>query len=170
MLPGRMPPLRADRDSVVLVLGPLEQGRIEMVLDTGAAVRADAPLSLEVPPTPTVEEHAYLEELARNAFDTDGVFLPLLGREGLDLARRAIRGEAATLANLSRQAEATGAHAAALRLAEASLRRDPDNADAAVIRSVSSRQAGVGAELPPPAGGGPVGDPTRSPRGATWRP
>ncbi len=157
MLPARMPPLRADRDSVILVGGPLESVSIEMLLDTGKAALTAPPVVLEVPPTPPQEEHAYLEELARNALNTAGAFLPLLGREGLDLARRAIRGEAATLAALSRQAEAAGAHDAAQRLAQASLRRDPDNAAAAVIRSVAQRGSDqVAEELPadvlPPVG------------------
>jgi hypothetical protein len=150
MLPARMPPLRSDRDSVVLVEGLLDAASIEMLLDTGAAVLTAPPISLEVPPTQPQEEHAYLEELARNARDTAGAFLPLLGREGLDLARHAIRGEAATLAVLSRQAEAAGAHDAALRLAQASLRRDPDNTAAAVIRSVAQQIPGPAAEELPP--------------------
>ena len=139
MLPARMPPLRGDRDSVVLVEGPLESASIEMLLDTGTAALTAPPVALDVPPVQPQEEHAYLEELVRNARETAGAFLPLLGREGLDLARHAIRGEAATLATLSRQAEAAGAHDAALRLAQASLRRDPDNATAAVIRSVAQK-------------------------------
>jgi tetratricopeptide (TPR) repeat protein len=157
MLPARMPPLRGDRDSVILVGGPLESVSIEMLLDTGKAALTAPPVVLEVPPTPPQEEHAYLEELARNALNTAGAFLPLLGREGLDLARRAIRGEAATLAALSRQAEAAGAHDAAQRLAQASLRRDPDNAAAAVIRSVAQRGSDqeveeLPADMLPPVG------------------
>ncbi|MFM8892737.1 MAG: hypothetical protein ACKOTB_14165, partial [Planctomycetia bacterium] len=165
MLPARMPPLRADRDSVVLVVGPLESASIEMHLDTGAAAIVDPPLSLALPDQECQEENAYLEELARNAFGTAGAFLPLLGREGLDLARAAIRGEAATLAALSRQAEASGAHDAAVRLAQAALRRDPDNQAAAVIRSVARRQPGEPDEppeavpaIPTPAEAGGSGD------------
>jgi len=155
MLPARMPPLRGDRDSVVLLEGPLESVSIEMLLDTGSAALTAPPVALDVPPVQPQEEHAYLEELVRNARETAGAFLPLLGKEGLDLARRAIRGEAATLATLSRQAEAAGAHDAALRLAQASLRRDPDNATAAVIRSVAQkipnpRIPGPSAEALPP--------------------
>lgn len=145
MLPGRFPPLRTDRDSVVLIEGPLNGGRIELTL-------AGTPVSLPIPATKPRSESAYLAELARNARENDGVFLPLLGREGLDLARSVIRGEAATLAALSRQAEATGAHASAVRLAEASLRRDPDNADASLVREVAQRGVGGAAELPPPEG------------------
>ena len=145
MLPARMPPLRGDRDSVVLVEGPLAQATLEMQLvmqlemQLEAAPAATLAVAIDVPAATPQDEHAYLEELARNARETAGAFLPLLGREGLDLARRAIRGEAATLAALSRQAEAAGAHDAALRLAQASLRRDPDNAAAAVIHSAVQR-------------------------------
>jgi hypothetical protein len=78
MLPARMPPLRGDRDSVVLVEGPLDAASIEMLLDTGAAVLTAPPVSHDVPATQPQEEHAYLEELARNARDTAGAFLPLL--------------------------------------------------------------------------------------------
>jgi hypothetical protein len=139
MLPARMPPLRSDRDSVVLVEGSLDSASIEMLLDTGKAALTEPPVSIDLPSSKPQDEHAYLEELARNARESSGAFLPLLGREGLDLARQAIRGEAATLAALSRQAEAAGAHEAALRLAQASLRRDPDNAAAAVMHSVAQQ-------------------------------
>jgi hypothetical protein len=145
LLPGRLPPLRSDRDSVVLIEGELDSAKLDVTLGDGATT------SIDVPSVQAREENAYLAELARNARDNDGVFLPLLGREGLALARTVIRGEAATLAALSRQAEATGAHASAVRLAEASLRRDPDNADASLVREVAQRRlAGGDGELPPP--------------------
>ncbi|MGI9176387.1 MAG: hypothetical protein ACR2IT_00850, partial [Pirellulales bacterium] len=120
-----------------------------------------AATTVVIPSATPREENAYLAELARNARPSDGVFLPLLGREGLALARSAIRGEAATLATLSRQAQATGAHAAAVRLAEASLRRDPDNGDAALVRQVAQRQLATDpATLPAPMAddidGGPL--------------
>ncbi|NDC64001.1 MAG: hypothetical protein EBZ59_08490, partial [Planctomycetia bacterium] len=154
MLPGRLPPLRSDRDSVLIVEGPLASARIDMVVETGRGDRQmRLPTVVDIPAAVPRAENAYLEELARNARDSDGVFLPLLGREGLELARGAIRGEAATLAALSRQAEAAGAHESALRLAEASLRRDPDNVEASIIRSVARRQeAAAGEALPQPAG------------------
>ena len=144
MLPSRLPPLRTDRDSVVLVEGPLDNGRLEVRLQRAGE---EAPVTLALPAAQPREENAYLAELARNARETDGIFLPLLGREGLALSRSVILGEAATLAALSRQAEAAGSHDSALRLAEASLRRDPDNPDAAVVREVVQRRAGP---VPPP--------------------
>ena len=140
MLPFRMPPLRHDRESFVLLLGPLDRCVLE--ISTEMTPLSDHPnawsnvaLRFEVPEQQPSSDNAFLEQLARNAFDTGGIFLPLLGRDGLDIARSAIRSEAASLAQLSRQAAATGAHDAASRLAAASLRRDPDNTDAVIVQA-----------------------------------
>ena len=146
MLPFQLPPLRHDRDAVILFLGPLAEATITATAE-GSPSRAspdawpEVELSFSLPARTPSSDHAFLEQLARNAFDTGGIFLPLLGLEGLEIAKRAIREEADTLAKLSRQAEASGAHAAAGRLAEASLRRDPDNPEAALIRTASQKAA-----------------------------
>jgi len=60
MLPGRLPPLRADRDSVVLIAGDLEQGRLEVGIDGGtttldipaAAPHSETRISSSWPATP----------------------------------------------------------------------------------------------------------------------
>ena len=149
MLPFRMPPLRHDRESFVLLLGPLDGSVLEFSTEiTPLSDHPDAwsnvTLRLEVPEQQPSSDNAFLEQLARNAFDTGGIFLPLLGRAGLDLARSVIRSEAASLAQLSRQAEATGAHDAASRLAAASLSRDPDNTDAAIVLAAVMKSKGPG--------------------------
>ncbi len=142
MLPGSLPPLRSDRDSVVIVEGPLQGARLDFVLeaatDQGRGMR---PLQAEVaiPAAAPIPENAYVEELYRNARDSDGVYLPTLGREGLDLARNVIRNEATALVKMARQAEASGAHGSAMRLAYASLRKDPDNVDAWVMFTAAQK-------------------------------
>ncbi len=148
MLPAELPPLRSDRDSVVLVEGPLESATLEVSLGDPASPKATV---LAVPQATPLPENAYLQELARNARSSEGIFLPVVGREGLVVAKDLIRGEAASLAVLSAQAQATGAHAAAVRLAEASLRRDPDNQEAGLVREVARRQVGGVDALPSPA-------------------
>jgi hypothetical protein len=163
LLPARLPPLRADRESVFLIEGDASGAEVDLMLGQSGAVGSATPVTIVVPDAAPRQENAYLAELARNARPTDGFFLPLVGREGLDLAKTAIRGEAATLAALSKQAAAAGANAAAMRLAQASLRRDPDNADAAIIHSAVSRQsaadvAGDAEELPPDAIPRPASD------------
>jgi hypothetical protein len=157
MLPARMPPLRGDRESIVLIEGPLADATLAISFGDDAAVRT---VTLGVPAAAPQPENTYLAELARNARGSEGLFLPVVGREGLIVARDLIRGEAESLAALSAQAQAAGAQASALRLAEASLRRDPDNQDATLIREVARRQAGGVEEIPgpafsapPPAGG-----------------
>ena len=144
MLPFQLPPLRQDRESFVLLLGPMAPAAVEVTVEATPTVDRpkawpEATLTFAIPQREASSDNAFLEQLARNAFDTGGIFLPLLGREGFDLAGQVIRDEASTLARLSRQAEASGAHAAAARLAAASLQRDPDNADAAIIQAAVSK-------------------------------
>jgi hypothetical protein len=150
MLPARMPPLRSDRDAVVLAVSPDTIAAISLTA-RGHAGPEDAPHEIAVTDTPPRDDNAFLAELARNAWPTAGLFLPVLGHEGLETARRVIRDEAGMLATLSRQAEAAGARESALRLAAASLRRDPDNPEAAVILTAARRQEAAG-DLPPPDG------------------
>ncbi|NBV47062.1 MAG: hypothetical protein EBR86_15865, partial [Planctomycetia bacterium] len=148
LLPEQVPPLRGDRDSVVIVVGPLAEPRLDFVVETSAAGGlVQKQVTLPVPDAPNRPDNAYLEELARNAFDTSGMFLPTLGREGLDVARTFIRGEAATLATLSRQAEVSGAHGSAMRLAFAALRRDPDNTEAAVVFTAAQKSIAAGTRV-----------------------
>ncbi|NBT13255.1 MAG: hypothetical protein EBS56_06700, partial [Planctomycetia bacterium] len=139
-LPGLLPPLRSDRDSVLLVGGRLEDGQLDLSLESPAEGHRRRSITVSVPRCEPRQENAYLGELFRNAFPNNGAFLPLVGREGLDLARSTIRTEAAALAALAKQAEATGAHESAFRLAVASLRRDPDNVDAALVHTVASKK------------------------------
>jgi tetratricopeptide (TPR) repeat protein len=141
-LPGRLPPLRADRDSILLVGGQLEDGRLDMTLESPAEGHTKQVATVVIPASKPRQDNAYLGELFRNAFPNNGAFLPLLGREGLDLARTTLHGEAATLAALARQAEAAGAHDSALRLAVAALRRDPDNVEAGLVHAVAAKGLG----------------------------
>jgi len=110
-LPVRMPPLRADRDAVVLIEDALGGASLSITLvpsqptpaADGQGVAAIRPVEVAIPPSAPLPENAYLEELVRNAAPTGGVFLPLLGREGLDVAEAVIRNEASSLATLSKQ-------------------------------------------------------------------
>jgi hypothetical protein len=160
MLPSRFPPLRADRDTVILVhqsapptIGSPPSCRIDLALEAGseagdeareAAATGDASnrceTSVALPQATPVSDNAFLAELFANAADSGGIFLPTLGREGLDYSRKVIRSEADRLAQLGQRAVAVGDRQSAARLAEASLRRDPDNPYAGVVRSAA--QAG----------------------------
>ena len=155
MLPSRLPPLRSDRESILLIEGPVKDAMLSFAVDADGARK---PVQLTLPAPVVSPDNAFLGELARNARETDGIFLPILGREGLSLTRGAMVGEAATLALLSRQAEAAGSHASAVRLAEASLRRDPDNRVAGIVRTVAQKRAGDAPPPPAPAFDVPQGN------------
>lgn len=161
-LPTRMPPLRADRDAVVLVEDALAGGSLTVTLvpsqttpaDEGQGITPISPAEVAIPASTPLPENTYLEELVRNAAPTGGVFLPLLGREGLDVAKAIIRTEASSLTALSKQAESAGAHGSAFRLATAALRRDPDNVEASLVKSVAMKrlqQPFADEETAPPA-------------------
>ena len=140
-LPAMIPPLRSDRDAVILIEGIADAtGVTQITLSTNSIDEEAAEVVVIVPEETASEENAYLSELARNAAATDGLFLPTLGRVGLERARQAIHSEAAALAALAIQAQASGETTQALQLAEASLRRDPDNVEARLLRSVAQKK------------------------------
>ncbi len=150
--PMVLPPLRRDRDTVAILIGPVEDMRLGMTLETDArGEQAAEGTELALPSVAPSSDNAYLIELARNAWSTGGIFLPTLGRDGLERAKLAIRSEAATLAALSQQAEAAGDRDSAIQLAEASLRRDPDNPVASVLRAVSQVPSDAGAATEEPS-------------------
>jgi hypothetical protein len=106
MLPGHLPPLRTDRDSVLLVEGGLEGARLDFVLEAPAGrdgAMRQRQTEVAIPTAAPIPENAYVEELYRNARETDGVYLPTLGREGINVARNVIRGEATALVNSYRR-------------------------------------------------------------------
>ncbi|NDC64865.1 MAG: hypothetical protein EBZ59_13000, partial [Planctomycetia bacterium] len=154
VLPVRLPPLRADRESIVLIGGHDAAIEAEFAFVSPAGERL--PVRVLVPEVASKNSNAFLAELFGNASPTDGLFLPLLGSQGLEAAQEFLLGEARSLADLSRQAEDAGMRDSAIRLAEASLRRDPDNPVARRVRTVALQSVAPPAdaaveELAPPA-------------------
>lgn len=140
MLPFQLPPLRQDRESFALILGPLNQLRMELSVEK--TPQQDRPntwtettLSFTLPAREPVSDNTFLEQLARNAGSTGGIYLPLLGKDGLEIAKNRILNEAATLTGLAVQAKSTGDYEAASRLANAALTRDPDDPQAAIVQA-----------------------------------
>jgi len=85
MLPFQLPPLRHDRDSIVLFLGPLTPASITATAEaTPGRASPDSwtevELAFDLPQREASSDNAFLEQLARNGFDTGGIFLPLLGQ------------------------------------------------------------------------------------------
>ena len=137
----RTPPLRSDRDTVVL--GTYPGGgphTIQMSVDTPSGPQT---LTWTVGPSPSKEDNGYLARLVDFAKGNAGLNLPLLGSTSLREAERAIEAGGGTLLQLAKQALSSGSLDDAARLADDVLRQDPQNPEAQSIkREAAKRRAG----------------------------
>ncbi|MCA9099886.1 MAG: VWA domain-containing protein, partial [Planctomycetales bacterium] len=131
--PAAMPPLRFDRDTVVI-------GTTTGTADDAGEVTAQADVagrSLElawhVESTEPSEDNAYLKQLVAMADDDEGRSLPTLGTEGLLATRALMNTESRRLTELGRQAAAMGDTKSASRMAERATQLDPGNTTAIIL-------------------------------------
>jgi uncharacterized membrane protein YgcG len=145
--PTQMPPLRSDRDTVVIGSGSIDAPlNLKMVADVEGRQEAFSWQAAPVRPNP---DNAYLAQLVDAARHDGGLNLPTVGSRGLQEARRMVNSSAAGLTKLAQHAVATGNVENARMLAEAALRRDPENPVARVIQRSGSSL--VGATVAPTA-------------------
>ncbi|MDX1964803.1 MAG: VWA domain-containing protein [Pirellulales bacterium] len=150
--PRKLPPLRYDRDTVVI-----GQGKLSQPADlTVTAVSGGQPVELKWALADSVnnEELSFLPELVTLAKSEVGRDLPLLGRAGLLESGRMLKNQAETLSKLSAQALHSGRNDQAKLLADEALRRDPGNVNALAFQH-SLNRAGV---IRPVAAQLPAGD------------
>ena len=140
--PKQMPPLRGDRDTIVIGKGELAESFAVQVQGESA----DKPVALKwtVKGQKENEEHSYLVTLIEMARPNGGFALPTVGTEGLLEARRLIALGARDLVQLSKQAAASGDKASARRLAKEALRRDPNNDQAERLSRIAHRDENAG--------------------------
>lgn len=147
--PKLAPPLRVDRDSVVIGVvegeGPME------VQYTGHVGSEPTVMKWTVQPGPSVDDNSYLAQLVERASIEGGVSLPLIGTDSLQLARREVNIDAGSLVKLARQALASGNAEGAQRLAGEVLQRDPQNPEAKAILETAAE----GQPAPPDAAAAP---------------
>ncbi len=106
LYPGKLPPLRADRDTIVI-----GEGKLDQPFDvTVTADSSGKPVELKwsVAPSKSNDDNAYLAQLAKSSANDNGYSLPTLGTEGLKEARFIVNQGANDLAKLGRQALASG--------------------------------------------------------------
>lgn len=146
--PNHFPPLRGDRDTVVVGRGVGEE---PFDLKVEAEV-AGQPLALawNVAPAKPSDDNGYLARLVKTAAADGGATLPIVGSAGLMEVRRLMDIAADDLNRLGRQAVATGHLDQANKLAEASREFAPGNPDAAAITGAAAKLAQA---PPPPAPG-----------------
>lgn len=127
--PTEMPPLRSDRDTVVI--GRLSDDATLMEVD---ALDANATLAWSATLPDTNEDNAYLATLVVQAERDGGMSLTTLGSAGLDATAGAIVAENNRLTRIAEQAVAMGDTVGAARISQAVLRRDPGNVRAKTVQ------------------------------------
>ncbi len=154
-LPLRMPPIRSDRDTILIgkmqvtsdraVLQPTApsvelkmEGSVAFSLEPGTSGRT---LSYQIAVEPSNDDFSHLPRLVELARVDGGITLPTVGSAGMLEARRVLLAGAEDLSELSNQALAVGDTEGAGRLSDAALQRDPGNTRATLIRNEAEQRA-----------------------------
>ncbi|WP_197526651.1 VWA domain-containing protein [Botrimarina colliarenosi] len=127
--PADMPPLRSDRDTVVI--GRLAAEATALEVD---ALSGDETLAWSAKTPASDDENAYLTTLVADAARDGGLSLTTLGSAGLSETGRAIAAETDRLATIAEQAVAMGDAEGAVRISQAVLQRDPGNLRAQTVQ------------------------------------
>jgi hypothetical protein len=144
--PASTPPLRTDRDSVLIgKLSTAEGGEVKI---TGQMNGQAVELVANVTPEKSSEDFAFLPKLVEMAEVDRGLTLPTVGSDGLRQAARITMTTAEELAKLGHEALAAGNVKGALQVAEAALARDPKNPNAIAVRE-AARKLAAGVTAPP---------------------
>ena len=142
VFPMQMPPLRHDRDTILI--GSMVQAK-SLTLQAQCQVRGQATsLVWDLPAEDATKNHdlAMLPDLVSSARPNDGMTLSLLGQEGFDLARRAYQSSSENLSRLGKQALSRGDTEGGVGLLREALRRDPGNLEAkTLLKSTTSVRA-----------------------------
>jgi von Willebrand factor type A domain len=130
--PKNTPPLRSDRDTILLgkLGGP---GPVEVKLD-GEAAAQPVSFTWTAEPQKSNVDNAYLAQLVDAGRSDGGYRLPTVGSEGLWEARRLNNLSAQILARQSSGAMAVGNAKDARKLVDAALDRDPTNTRAQLVK------------------------------------
>jgi tetratricopeptide (TPR) repeat protein len=138
--PKSLPPLRTDRDTIVVgaTSKPLEKP-IAVTVRVGSDVE---PIDLKwtAGPQSTGDSHAFLAQLVEMARSDGGISLPTLGTAGLTETGRLLESEVDGLTELAERAIATGDVKAATVAAQAVLQRDPKNVKAQTVERLVKRR------------------------------
>ncbi len=134
--PAALPPLRSDRDSIVVgVTRDTLPETLAVSIETGG-VTGPNELTWQAQAEPSEEDHAFLVEIITAAKADDGLSLPTLGSVGLLETARLVGARMDQLTQLAERAVAAGDHEAARRISAAVLQADPGNARARTVQHV----------------------------------
>ncbi len=131
--PARTPPLRIDRDTILIGSGKVVGDAAIEIRGQSAGKPVD--LNWKVKTAPSDDANAYLVQLVDFAKTDGGYSLPTVGSEGLAEARRLLNGGAHTLAELGKEAAAAGNVQQARQFVNEAVQRDPNDPTALVLKS-----------------------------------
>ncbi len=136
--PSKMPPLRTDRDSVVLgkMSGSTEAG--ELVIH-GQVAGQLIDLSWSIKPEENNPDLAFLPAVVEAAQKDGGISMPALGSAGLRAMSLALAENSSDLVKSGRLALKSGDNEAALKIAEEALRQDPNNEEATALLNAAKK-------------------------------
>jgi Mg-chelatase subunit ChlD len=160
VVPQRTPPLRPDRETVILGLfdgeGP-QQIRIR-----GQVNGAPAEAMWTITPEDSADDLAYLPRLVELAQRDGGATLPTLGMEGLREIGRLMLARAENLTKMGARELAGGNLVGAQKLFEAAKKTDPNNPQAASLEK-ALRKAAETSTAPTSSDPGPAKGPSPTP-------
>ncbi len=181
MLPQRIPPLRSDRDTVLI--GSLASRDAQQVAVTAEVNGNPVAMQWNVAPEPTNDDYSFLPQLVDLVRTDGGISLPTVGTVGLREVASLVVNNNDSLAKLGSAAFRNGDNDGAMKVANAVLKRDPNHPQAQVIRNAVQRRGGLAdandepgmrlvtlqdadAAGPPAAGGGLLAEFQESDEGA----
>ncbi|PQO27549.1 hypothetical protein C5Y96_18650 [Blastopirellula marina] len=132
--PKQFPPLRADRDSIVV--GVLDTDGVVSVEVKGSGAFAR---TWTGKPEATNDDQAYLPQLIELARKDDGLNLPTVGSGGLRETASVLMASADQYAKLGGQALAAGDKVGAARLAQAAMEIDPGHPRAQAVAKAAAK-------------------------------
>ena len=139
--PSPMPPLRLDRDAILI--GILDNRQPQQIAVTAEVAGKQIQLEWNVTPEPSSEQFGFLPQLIAETRDDDGLTLPTVGSAGLREAGRMILASAEDLLKIGINALKTGDLEGAQKVALSVLARDPTNPQAlALKRAIEKKKAG----------------------------
>ncbi|MEX2560955.1 MAG: VWA domain-containing protein, partial [Pirellulales bacterium] len=132
--PRNTPPLRFDRDTVVIGKLAAQDGSPSEIRMRAEVAGKPVEMSWQVRSGRPSDDHAYLDSLVRAAKRDGGVGLPTVGTAGLKELRWLVNTGSQNLTRLSQQALATGDLQQAEQLVAEATRLDPLNANAQTVQ------------------------------------
>ncbi|MCH7752105.1 MAG: VWA domain-containing protein, partial [Planctomycetes bacterium] len=135
--PATFPPLRADRDTILVGVTPLTLPDTVSVHVVAEGHYGRTPLAWTATTEASQEDNAYLARIVEVAQSDEGLSLPIVGSAGLAETARLVGAQMDQLTDLAERAVVSGDRQSAGRIAQAVLRADPGNVRAQTVQHVA---------------------------------